>query len=51
MGAFPDNRVMMVGASYYDDFERRNGVWKIRKRGVVLHYFNPMPGVEMTAPA
>ena len=29
MGAAPDDVVQMVGATYTDDFERRNGVWKI----------------------
>lgn len=42
--------VQMVGATYRDDFERRNGQWKIAKRHVTLHYFNPIPNVEMSAP-
>ena len=50
MGANPDNVVQMVGATYTDDFERRDGVWKIAKRTVTMHYFNPMPGLEMSAP-
>jgi gamma-hexachlorocyclohexane dehydrochlorinase len=41
----------MVGATYTDAFERRDGVWKIARRDVRMHYFNPIPGVEMSAPS
>ena len=51
MGASKENIVQMVAATYEDDFVRRNGVWKIAKRVVTLHYFNPMPGMQMSAPA
>lgn len=51
MGATADDVVQMISATYTDDFERRNGVWKIARRHVVIHYFNPVPGAEMTAPA
>ncbi|MCF8473996.1 MAG: nuclear transport factor 2 family protein [Emcibacter sp.] len=50
MGANPDNVVQMVGATYRDVFERRNGHWKIAKRTVTMHYFNPIPKVEMSKP-
>ncbi len=50
MGANPDDVVQMVGATYTDDFERRDGVWKIARRGVTIHYYDPMPGIGMTAP-
>ena len=50
MGATKDDVVQMINATYTDDFERREGVWKIAKRHVVIHYFNPVPGAEMTAP-
>lgn len=50
MGATKDNVVQMVGATYCDDFERRNGQWKIAKRRVTIHYFNPVPAAEMSAP-
>jgi len=43
--------VQMVGATYTDDFERRGGTWKIAKRSVVIHYFNPIPAAEMTSPS
>ncbi len=50
MGALVDDSVQMISATYTDDFERRSGVWKIKKRNVVIHYFNPIPGAVMTAP-
>ena len=50
MGASPDGVVQMVGATYHDTFERRDGRWKISRREVQMHYFNPMPGLEMSAP-
>lgn len=52
MGAANEEGVVqMVGATYHDDFERRDGKWAIAKRRVTLHYFNPIAGVEMSAPA
>ncbi len=51
MGATKDDIVQMISATYTDDFERRDGAWKIAKRHVVIHYFNPVPGAEMSAPA
>jgi len=50
MGANPEDVVQMVGATYTDAFERRDGVWKIARRDVRMHYFNPISGVEMSAP-
>ena len=49
MGATKDNVVQMINATYTDEFERRNGVWKIARRGVTMHYFNPIPGAQMSA--
>ena len=51
MGATKDNVVQMISATYTDDFARRNGVWKIARRAVVIHYFNSIPGAQMSAPA
>jgi gamma-hexachlorocyclohexane dehydrochlorinase len=51
MGATKGAVVQMISATYTDDFERRNGVWKIARRAVVIHYFNPIPGAQMTAPS
>lgn len=45
----PDCQV--VGATYSDQFQRRNGAWKIRERTVKIHYFNPVPGTVLAAPA
>lgn len=50
MGASPDDVVQMVGATYMDNYERRDGTWKISRRAVQMHYFNPVPGVEMSPP-
>lgn len=50
MGATADDVVQMISATYTDDFERRDGVWKITRRKVTLHYFNPIPNAEMSAP-
>jgi 3-phenylpropionate/cinnamic acid dioxygenase small subunit len=51
MGATRDDIVQMISATYIDDFERRDNVWRIAKRKVIIHYFNPVPGAEMSAPA
>ena len=51
MGATKDNVVQMISATSTDDFARRNGVWKIARRAVVIHYFNSIPGAQMSAPA
>ena len=50
MGATLDDVVQMISATYRDDFERRDGVWKIAKRHVTIHYFNPIPGAQMSMP-
>jgi 3-phenylpropionate/cinnamic acid dioxygenase small subunit len=50
MGALMDDSVQMISATYRDRFTRRDGVWKIQRRDVVIHYFNPIPGAQMTAP-
>jgi hypothetical protein len=50
MGATRDDVVQMISATYRDHFQRRNGIWKIKRRDVAIHYFNPIPGAQMTAP-
>ena len=50
MGATADDLVQMISATYSDDFERREGIWKIAKRNVVIHYFNPIPEAVMSRP-
>ncbi|HUG04665.1 MAG TPA: nuclear transport factor 2 family protein [Steroidobacteraceae bacterium] len=50
MGATQDDVVQMISATYADEFERRSGAWKIAKRSVTIHYFNPVPGARMSAP-
>ena len=51
VGADMEDRLQIVGASYYDDFERRDGTWRISRRRVQIHYFNPIPGARLEAPA
>lgn len=51
LGATRDDVVQMVGATYRDHFQRRDGVWKILRRDVTIHFFNPIPGAQMTPPA
>lgn len=52
MGASKEGDIVqMINATYTDDFERRDGVWKIARRKVDLHYFNPIPDAEMSAPS
>ncbi|MBM5812149.1 MAG: nuclear transport factor 2 family protein [Gammaproteobacteria bacterium] len=51
MGATQDHVVQMISATYTDDFERRDRVWKIARRAVTIHYFNPIPGAALTAPS
>jgi hypothetical protein len=50
MAANHDDVVIMAGVSYLDDYQRRDGIWKILRREMVIHYFNPMPGLEMSVP-
>jgi len=50
LGATRDDVVQMVGASYRDHFQRRDGMWKILRRDVTIHFFNPIPGAQMTPP-
>lgn len=50
MGATRDDVVQMISATYRDQFQRRDGEWKIRRRDVTIHYFNPIPGAQMTLP-
>ncbi len=40
----------IVGATYTDQLERRNGIWKILERKVQIHYFNPLPGAVLKPP-
>ena len=50
MGATRDDIVQMISATYRDHFSRRGDVWKIQQRDVTIHYFNPIPGAQMTPP-
>ena len=39
-----------VGATYTDQVERRDGIWKIQRRDVVIHYFNSFEGSTLSKP-
>ncbi len=41
----------VVGATYSDLLQRREGSWKILERKVQIHYFNPIPGTVLAPPA
>ena len=45
-----DTDCQIVGATYTDELERRDGIWKISRRSVQIHYFNPVPGTRLTPP-
>ncbi len=49
MGADMEDTLQVVGASYFDEFERRGSTWRIQRRKVQIHYFNPLPGARMSA--
>lgn len=51
IGTTSDEQAQTVSATYYDRFERRDGVWKIARRKVKMHHFNPLPGVKLSPPA
>ena len=40
----------IVGATYKDQLERRDGIWRILQRDVTIHYFNPVNGTPLVAP-
>lgn len=40
----------IVGATYEDTLQSRGGEWKILKRKVQIHYFNPVVGTKLVAP-
>ncbi len=43
-------KATFVGATYTDRVERRSGVWKIKQRDVVIHYFNSFENTELSKP-
>jgi gamma-hexachlorocyclohexane dehydrochlorinase len=51
IGTTSDGQAQTVSATYFDRFERREGVWKIAHRKVKMHHFNPLPGVTLSPPA
>ncbi len=45
-----DTQCQIVGASYEDTLQARNGRWKIQQRNVQIHYFNPVVGTRLVKP-
>jgi ketosteroid isomerase-like protein len=45
-----DTQCQMVGASYFDTLQARDGQWKIQQRKVQIHYFNPLVGTTLAQP-
>jgi hypothetical protein len=45
-----DQDCQVVGATYRDTLQCREGVWKIYKRNVQIHYFNPVVGTQLVGP-
>jgi hypothetical protein len=51
MGLLADSvEATFVGATYRDQFQRRDGIWKIAEREVAIHYFNQFAGTTLSAP-
>ena len=50
IGTTADGRAQTISASYFDQFERRDGIWKIAHRKVKMYHFNPLPGVTLSPP-
>lgn len=51
MGLLMDaDECQVVGATYRDHFQRREGSWRILERKVEIHYFNPLPGSTLSKP-
>ena len=45
-----DRDCQVVGATYRDTLQCRDGVWKILQRKVQIHYFNPIVGTQLVGP-
>ncbi|MEM1155138.1 MAG: nuclear transport factor 2 family protein [Pseudomonadota bacterium] len=46
-----DPDCQIVGATYRDTLQARDGAWKILIRKVQIHYFNPVHGTQLMAPS
>jgi ketosteroid isomerase-like protein len=45
-----DPAAQIVGATYRDKLQARNGQWRILQRDVTIHYFNPLGGTVLSPP-
>jgi gamma-hexachlorocyclohexane dehydrochlorinase len=48
IGNLADGQAANAVGNYYDDFERRGGVWKIVQRRVNQRFFTPLAGISLT---
>ena len=51
IGTTSDDVAQTISATYTDEFERRNGIWKIKVRRVKMHHFSPLVGITLSPPA
>ena len=51
IGTTSDGVAQTVSATYADNFERRDGVWKTARRKVTMHHFSPLAGITLSPPA
>lgn len=45
-----DPDCQIVGATYRDQLQARDGQWRILERKVTIHYFNPLRGTTLSPP-
>jgi len=45
-----DPAAQIVGATYRDHMQARDGRWRILQRDVTIHYFNPLGGTTLSPP-
>ena len=51
MGLLTDStEATFVGATYKDNYARRDGIWRIFEREVTIHYFNQFEDTTLSAP-
>ena len=50
IGNTSDGQAQTVAATYFDNFTRRDGMWKIALRRVKMQHFSPLNGITLAAP-
>jgi gamma-hexachlorocyclohexane dehydrochlorinase len=49
IGARQDGEAVLISATYQDNYECRDGEWRILERGVTVHFMDPVKGSALTA--